>query len=102
MDTIQTSTLYIEAMILSNNLHQKKTDHRRNQKFASFFRTNMAPPADLVKIGKDVFEILKQQLIEPKKMMKNKGKGVLDRDVAKRFGGVQVVGFVKNDQVKAS
>ena len=61
----------------------------------------MAPPTDLDKIGKDAFEILEQQLLE-QKMKKNKGTVMLDTDVAKRFGGLHVVDFVKKDQVKAS
>lgn len=61
--------------------------------------TNMAPQADhLQKIGEDAFEALEKELLKQKKKKadppkQNRAKGMLDRDAAKLFGGIQVVTF---------
>lgn len=61
---------------------------------------NKMPQTDhrLQKIGKEAFEILEKKLSEQKKAAippnrQNHATGMLDRDVAKLFGGIQVVAF---------
>lgn len=62
---------------------------------------NKMPQTDhrLQKIGEEAFEILEKKLSEQKKKAippnsrQNHATGMLDRDVAKLFGGIQVVVF---------